>query len=167
MSCDTFLADFQEQRTLYWLRKVKAEKMEELLKKNRPVPSPRSPRTPRQPVIPPYIAPMPGTHHAQSLPTSSLQTPYPPGPPVMSNPSRSIPPDSRRMSNPAQSMPPYHPRLPQMPMPQPPGPPQGHPFPAAAFSGYHPHPPGMPTPYPPGGAAHHTPYGGYPASTYR
>jgi hypothetical protein len=159
MNCDAFVADFQEQRTLYWLRKVKAEKMEELLKNMRPTAAPRSPRPAISPATPPYIAPMPGIPQpSRSFPTASIPTPYP-------HPGHSVPP-RHRGSNPAQSMPPYHPRMPQMsmPQPQPQGPPQGHPFPAAAFTGYQ--PPGVPTGYPPRPPPHPAPYSSYPANAY-
>ena len=149
MSMDSFVTDFQEKRTLYWLRKVKAEKMEELLKNMRPVAAPRSPRTSRQP-NPPYVAAMPGgprPNPAQSLPPPH-HMPYPP--------------DPRRPSNPGVSMPPYHQGGPQMPMPQ------GHPFPAAAFSSYY-RPPAAQPPYQPRGGTppRPAPYGRYPASSYR
>ena len=154
MSCDRFVAGFHEQRTLYWLRKVKAEKMEELLKNMRPVAAPRSPRPSQPPTNPPYVAPMPGVPQAShSLPTASIPAHYP-------HPTHSVPP-RHRVSNPAQSMPPYHPSMPQMPMPQPQGPHQGHPFPAAAFTGYQP-----PSGYPPRPPAQPAPYGGYPANAY-
>lgn len=165
LDCDVFVADYQKKRTLYWLRKVKAEKMEELVKNMRPVAAPRSPRHSREHITPPYVAPMPG----HSLPPTVHQTPYPPGP----NPAHSIPPgprkmsapvystppapghsihvphDPRRMSNPTHSMPPY----PRVAMPHPHQPPANHPFPAAAFANYRP-------PYP-------QPYGSYPSNAYR
>lgn len=172
LRCDAFVADFQEKRMLYWLRKVKAEKMEELVKNIRPVAAPRSSQNPREHITPPYVAPLSGA--AQSLPTTVNQTPYPPGPnPVhsiadprrMSTPVYSIPPGHsahappgphapsgpRRASNPAHSMPPYHAR-----MPHPQGPPANHPFPAAAFTNYQP-------PYPP----RPSPYGSYAYPAYR
>lgn len=146
MNYDAFVSEFQAQRMLYWLRKVKAEKMEQLLKNMRPVAAPRSPRPGHPSVNPPYLAPMTGNSihpntSSHSLPVSTHQPPYPPHNP---HPSHSMHPmpaqhDPRRMSNPAQSMPPYPQHVSQMPAPQ------GHPFPAAAFTGY----PGVTPGYPP------------------
>lgn len=151
MNCDAFVSEFQKQRMLYWLRKVKAEKMDQLIKNFRPVAAPRSPRPSRQNVDPPYLSPMPqATPALHSLPVSTPQAPYPHNP----HPAQSIPPhhDPRRMSNPAQSMPPYPQHLPQMPVPQ------GHPFPAAAFTGYPPPQRPARSPYPYGTS--------YPANAY-
>ena len=157
MSLDSFVSDFQEQRSLYWLRKIKAEKMDQLLKNMRPVPAPRSSK--QNAVSPPYISPMPTPRHPQSLPSSSAHQPYPVGPLHSIPPSH---PDPRRTSNPAHSMPPYPQRSPQMPVP----PAQGHPFPAAAFSSY---PSGGVTqgyPPPQQRPPHPHPYGSYPANAY-
>ena len=167
MNSDAFVSEFQGQRTLYWLRKVKAEKMEQLLKNIRPVAAPRSPRPSHPSANPPYLAPMQGnalhtSTSSHSLPASSYhQPPYPPNPHPgnsvysmapqpdtrrMSNPhpghsvySMVPQPDTRRMSNPAQPMPPYPQQAQRMPIPQ------GHPFPPAAFTGY----PGVTQGYPP------------------
>ncbi len=42
LSLEEFSEEFVKQRTLFWLRKVKAEKMKELLANYRPTPMPRS-----------------------------------------------------------------------------------------------------------------------------
>ena len=144
ISADEFVTQFQEKRMLYWLRKVRAEKMEELLKNIRPVPTPRSPRpSSAKPAIPPpYIAPMP----AHSLPVSAAHhhPPYPHGP------------MQPHMTRPNQSMAPYPHQVPQMPMPG------GHPFPHAAFAGYSGQvPPRYPTPQ-----QHPHPYSSYPTNAY-
>ena len=140
MSLEDWAEEFKKQRVLYWLRKVKTEKMEELLKKKQPKPAPRSPRAnkPTESIHPPYLAPL-STSPAQSLPVSAnLHPPYP---------------APRRISEPGQSLPQY-----QMPQPMPPS--SMHPFPAAAFTSYHPQPsnppyPGRPQPPRP------SPYGGH------
>lgn len=146
ISSDDFVTQYQEKRTLYWLRKVRAEKMEELLKNIQPVAAPRSPR-PRASVPAPYVAPM-----SHSLPVSTHHHPsYPQGP---------APPGYSHVPNPAQSIHPYHHQAPtRMPMPQPGVPPQGHPFnPAASYARY----PGQ-MPYPPRPVP---PYGSYHANRY-
>ena len=122
ISADNFVAQFQEKRTLYWLRKVRAEKMDECLKNIRPVPAPRSSR-PTPSIPPPYVAPLPRPAH--SLPVFAPHQPH--GPPATS-------PVYSHMPHPAQSVQPYH-QAPRMPMPG--IPPQGHPFnPAAPFASY-------------------------------
>lgn len=132
MPVDQWLESVIRQRQLYWLRKVKAEKMEELVKQKQPRPMPRSPRVPRagpETSMPPYLAPLP-----QQNPTHSLPAHMQPQPPY--------PTDTRGALNPspAASLPPYQP--PQMSMPQPSMPP-GHPFPHAAFTPYQPRSPGQ------------------------
>jgi len=137
MSVDNFTKEFLDQRTQYWLRKVKAEKMVELLRNKQPKPIPRSPRNARAPPVKPapYLSPLAHSTPAQSLPASGT-APYPPG--------------NRRVSDPAPT--PYPPGPSIMPQP---APPTGHPFPAAAFTPYQPQPhhsahyPNHPPPHPP------------------
>lgn len=116
---------FLKERTLYWLRKVKLEKMKELLQNYRPVPAPRtshSTPTSTSSAAPPYPADNPGPMH--SLPPQHQSPGYPVAP------------------NPAVSLPPYQQHR---PMPAPARNP--HPFPAAAFTPYTNATPPRPAPY--------------------
>lgn len=88
------LAEFEEKfmqdRTLYWLRKVKVEKMKELLLNYRPTPSPRTARS-LPTSTPPAIAsvsspPYPGSSPMQSLPAQHQSPGYPVGLPTASLP---------------------------------------------------------------------------------
>ncbi|CAI8027198.1 Vacuolar protein sorting-associated protein 37A [Geodia barretti] len=147
ISADDFVAQYQEKRTLYWLRKVQAEKMEELLKNMRPVPAPRRSSNNRPSIPAPYVSPMP-------RPSTSLPVSTPHHPPYLHGPA---PPPGvySQMQNPAQSIQPYH-QAQRMPIPQPGVPPHGHPFnPAAPFARY-PVPLQRPV----------TPYGSYYANRY-
>lgn len=119
MSVSEFSEEFLKLRTQYWLRKVKAEKMEDLLKNRQPKAAPRQPKVGGPPPRPPapYRAPFQPSNPMQSLPVV--------GPPH-------YPPESRRVSDPAPA--PYPPGPSSMPQPHP----TGHPFPAAAFTPYNP-----------------------------
>lgn len=117
MSVSEFSEEFLKLRTQYWLRKVKAEKMEDLLKNRQPKAAPRQPRVGGPPA--PYRAPFQSSNPMHSLPVV--------GPPH-------YPPDSRRVSDPPAPAP-YPPGPSSMPQPHP----TGHPFPAAAFTPYNPH----------------------------
>ena len=107
---DDFVEEFMRLRSQYWLRKVKAEKMDELIRSQHPSPRSRPKRPPNPVIRPPYVSPMPVPHPAHSLPPSQARSPG---------------------RSPAQSLPPYA----HQPMPQPP---VNHPFPAAAFTPYQP-----------------------------
>lgn len=112
LTLEAFQEEFLKLRTEYWLRKVKAEKMDELLKNRIPMPAPRSPRIHHVP---------PPSDPARSLPTSA---PYPA--------------DARRMPDPSASLPPYSSTSPTgrgMPLPR--LPPPGHPFTPNYASPYH------------------------------
>ena len=116
LSLEDFQEDFIKQRTLYWLRRVKSEKMKELLQNSRPIPAPRKAHT-----------------SASALPAANVATTNPP--PVQSLPPQHAHPSSSPgyPSEPTASLPPY-PSRPVMPMPQ-----QQHqagPFPAAAYTSY-------------------------------
>ena len=102
LSADDFKENFLELRQTYWMRKVKQEKIEELLKNQRPTPAPRAVRTQPHPVDP-----------AHSVPTH-LHPPYPM--------------DARRPSDPVpgSSVPPPYSTHAAVSMPRPP--PPGHPF---------------------------------------
>ena len=148
LNMEKFAVEVHEQRVLYWLRKVKAEKMEGLLKSRRPTPVTRSPQPSRAQVNPPYLSPMPNSHPpppTHSLPPTSHAVSYPH--------------DPRRPSDPGQSMPPYYQAAPRMPMPS--MAPTRHPFPAAAFSYYRP----PQQPYP--GPNKPAPYSGHGYQGYR
>ena len=93
LSVEEFTESFIKQRTLYWLRKVKSEKMKELI---RPVPVPRT------------------VHKHTPTTTSPIPTSY--STPLQSLPPQHSQPPSRR-PEPSSSLPPYPPQ-PRMPMPQ-------------------------------------------------
>lgn len=124
---DSFKDKFLELRQKYWMRKVKAEKLEELLKNQRPTPHPRVPRTQPQPQVQMQ-------NPAQSLPSHMQHQPAP------------YPVDSRRPSEPVPTMSipaPYAART-NVPLAQPP--PPGHPFSSVppSYPGYPPRPPQRP-----------------------
>lgn len=106
LNLEEFSEEFVKQRTLYWLRKVKAEKMKELIANYRPTPLPRT------------------TAPATSVPNSTSYT----------SPLHSLPPhhDSGHLPDPTVSLPPY-PNQVRMPQPQVPS---GGPFPSAAYTPY-------------------------------
>ena len=148
-SVEDFIEKLLEQRTEYWLRKVKLEKFDELSKNRTPRPTPRTR----------------GAHRSEP---SQVPTPYPPASQPMpmqslpvGRPVPNYPQSPRRASDTplATSLPPapYPPgnvsRPPQHPMP-------GHPFPAAAFSRpYYPaQPPPLRPSYPPPRPAPYTQY---------
>lgn len=139
LSVDDFKDQFLELRQAYWMRKVKSDKLDELLKNQRPTPAPRGARTPVTPTQP---QPLPPQNPAQSLPAhlQPSQAPYPVEP--------------RRGSQPTPP-PPYARRGP-VSMPR--LPPPGHPF-SSMPPGYQPGYP-MTRPPPPRPSAHnsYTPY---------
>ena len=94
-----FHAEFIKQRSQYLLRKVKAEKLDELLKNRIPVPAPRT-----------------RTHKNPSNPVQSLPTPYPPDSRRMPDPAASLQPYSASPRGSSGGMPVPH------------FPPPGHPF---------------------------------------
>ena len=124
LSMDDFKDKFLEMRGTYWMRKVKSEKLDELLKNQRPTPAPRTLRTQPQPQV--------STSPAQSLPPHMAgQAPYhvEPRRPSEPMPTASMPPRAA----------PYAVQ-PNVSMPHPP--PPGHPFssipsyPQQAAAGY-------------------------------
>ena len=112
LSSDDFKDQFLELRQAYWMRKIKNEKLDELLKNQRPTPAPRGPRTPITAAQP---HPLPPQHPAQSLPPH-LQS------------QALYPVESRRPSEPSpmSSIPPPYAAQSNVSMPRPP--PPGHPF---------------------------------------
>jgi len=121
LNLEEFSEEFVKKRMLFWLRKVKAEKMRELLANYRPTPMPR--------------ASMPSTSSMPMSPGNSFPSPtgsYPP----------------QRFSDPAASLPPYPQNSSSgMPNPQSSMGPRG-PFTAASYSSV---PASMPTRPPPYG----------------
>ena len=129
LSVDDFKDQFLELRQAYWTRKVKSEKLDELLKNLRPTPAPRGVRTPATAT---QLQPLPHQHPAHSLPPHlQTQTPYPM--------------EQRRPSEPTpmSSMPPPYAAQANVSMPRPP--PPGHPF-SSIPPGYR---PGYPMTRPP------------------
>ena len=128
LSLEEFQEEFVAQRKLFWLRKVKTEKMKELLLNYRPTPSPRNihksssenQMTSSNAQPPPYPSPL------QSLPVQHAHssTGYPDSSP--------------------SSLPPYPPRS-SMPVPS--RPTANQPFPAAAYTPYNSVPPQRPPAY--------------------
>lgn len=139
-SADEFKDRFFELRQTYWMRKVKTDKFEELLKNQRPTPAPRVPRTqPPQPNVQ-------DQNPAQSLPAHMQHhAPYPA--------------ESRRTSEPISSMPPPYSVGSSMPMPR--LPPPGHPF--SSIPPSYGHQPGPSAGYParPPPRPGHGPYASY------
>ena len=126
LSADDFKDKFLELRQTYWQRKVKSEKLDELIKNQRPTPAPRGPRT----IAHPHPVPQ---NPAQSLPAHvQHQTPYPMEP---RRPSEPLP---------TTSMPPPYAAQPNLSMPRPP--PPGHPFSSIppSYPGYPVRPPQRP-----------------------
>lgn len=114
MSLEEFEEEFVKQRTLFWLRKVKSEKMKELLLNYKPTPAPRT------------------IHNCTS--DSSMTSNTPPYPNSSSPSLHSLPPQSRAQSlpDPAASLPPYPNQPGSMPSPDR----SSLPFPAAAYTSY-------------------------------
>ena len=127
LSADDFKENFLSLRQTYWTRKVKSEKLEELLKNKRPQALPRVPRTQLQPPVQPQ-------NPAQSLPAHMQHQPAP------------YPVELRRPSEPTptMSMPAPYAVQPNVSMPHPPSP--GHPFSSvpAGYPGYPMRPPQQP-----------------------
>ena len=142
MSVDEFSDEFLKLRTQYWLRKVKAEKMEDLLKNRQPKAAPRPQKVGGPPPRPPapYRAPYQPPNPMYSLPVAG--------------PSHYSP--DRRVSDPAPAPAPY----PSGPSPMPQSHPTGHPFPAAAFTPYNPQ--HHPSPHYPNYRPPHPPYSSRP-----
>lgn len=113
LAVDDFKDQFLKLRQSYWTRKVKSEKLDELLKNQRPTPAPRGPRTPVSMAPQPHQVPPQNPAHL--LPAHlQTQAPYPVEPRRPSEPS------------PMSSMPPPYAAQANVSMPRPP--PPGHPF---------------------------------------
>ena len=104
LSLEEFQEQFVKQRTLYWLRKVKAEKMKELLMNYRPTAAPRH----NLPAATSSTAPYPTPSPLHSLPVHQQHPPH-----SSSSSSPGYPPD------PSSSLPPYPAGQSAMPAPGP------------------------------------------------
>ena len=150
---DEFISQFRSKRTTYWLRKIKVEKMDRLIKERPAHPSPSASIPPYPTVglsgpvmphpfptsssaqgaraVPPKPAPYSVTH---SVPPASYPSPV--------RPTHSFPPSYVHGRNPGPSPvqsipPPSYPRSPGMPMPQPSPPrPSMHRYPPPTASLY-------------------------------
>lgn len=116
LSLEQFQDEYLKQRTLYWLRKVKVEKMKELLQNYRPTAAPRTVHSTTASTSQPP-APQGASNFTSPLHSLPAQQQHPP--PQGSSPG--YPP------NPSSSLPPY-PQHSHMPNP--------NPFPAAAYTPY-------------------------------
>lgn len=131
LSVEEFKDQFLELRRTYWMRRVKCEKLDELIKNQRPTPAPRAPRTPV--AAQPQLAVPSQQHPSHSLPAHFQQqaAPYPIEPRRPSEPT------------PLSSMqPPPYSAQPNVSMPC--VPPPGHPFssiPPSYHQGYPSRPP--------------------------
>lgn len=132
LSADDFKENFLSLRQIYWTRKVKAEKLAELLKNKRPQAHPRVPRNQMQP----YVQPQ---NPAQSLP-AHVQHQSAPYPVELRCPSEPTP---------TLSMPAPYAVPPNVSMPRPP--PPGHVFSSVptSYPGYPMRSSQPPTPYAP------------------